>query len=279
MEYLNILFMINIRKYNKVMKMIVRHNEAFHALYKAIGEMDLALCAASFRKSLPAYSTPEFHGENVIEFEGLFHPLIESPVTNDGIIKNNSLITGSNASGKSTFIKALAVNGILAQTIYTCAAQKFKARYSLIATSMALRDDITGGESYFIVEVKSLKRILDYMKAYPCTCYIDEILRGTNTIERIAASASVLDYLDTQDCLCVATSHDIELTGILADKFDNYHFREQVTGEGITFDYKLKPGASTTRNAIKLLSFMDFDKEIINKAEELTRKYDDSKSW
>ena len=270
-EYFNILFMINIRKYNRVMKMIIRHKEDFHALYRAFGEIDLALCTASFRKSLPAYSTPEFQEENVIEFEKLFHPLIESPFTNDGLIKNNSLITGSNASGKSTFIKALAVNGILAQTIYTCAAEKFKARYSLIVTSMALRDDITGGDSYFIVEVKSLKRILVYMKTYTCTCYIDEILRGTNTIERIAASASVLEYLHTRDCLCVAASHDIELTNILADKFDNYHFCEQVTDEGITFDYKIKPGASTTRNAIKLLKFMNFDKEIIDKAEALTQ--------
>jgi DNA mismatch repair ATPase MutS len=128
---------------------------------------------------------------------------------------------------------------------------------------MAMRDNISDGDSYFIVEIKSLKRILDLTQNYPCTCYIDEILRGTNTIERIAASASVLDYLHSQNCLCVAASHDIELTNILADKFDNYHFCEQVTNDGIIFDYKLKHGASTTRNAIRLLSFMGFHSEII----------------
>jgi len=279
MEYGKILALSDIRKYNKVLKGITRHSNEFHAFYKAIGEIDLALSVSSFRKSLPGSCAPEFHDENKIEFTELFHPLILTPVTNTGEIKNDSIITGSNASGKSTFIKALAVNGILAQTIFTCAAKKFKAKLSLIITSMALRDDVSGGDSYFIVEVKSLKRILDLLGKYPCNCYIDEILRGTNTIERIGASAAVLEYLHTRDCICVAATHDIELTNILADKFDNYHFSEQVNDNGVTFDYKLKPGAAKTRNAIKLLQFMDFDTEIIDRAEKLTLQYDQNKAW
>ena len=278
-EYFNILFLVDIRNYNKFMNKIIRNNNDFHALYKAIGELDLAICVSSFRKSLHVFSTPEFTSKKTIEFDELYHPLIPKPVKNTGFLRNNSIITGSNASGKSTFIKALAVNGILAQTIYTCAAKIFKTRFSLILTSMAMRDDISGGDSYFIVEVKSLKRIMDFVKKYPCTCYIDEILRGTNTIERIASSASVLEYLHAQDCLCVAASHDIELTKILADKFDNYHFREQAADNGITFDYKIKQGASTTRNAVKLLSFMNFDDSIVNKAEELVLSYEKNHKW
>jgi len=273
-EYLNILFLIDIRNYNKYTKMIIRYNNDFYSLYKAIGEMDLVLCLLSFRKSLPLFSVPEFHKQNTIEFEELSHPLIPSPVRNTGTLTNDSLITGSNASGKSTFIKALAINGILAQTIYSSTAKKFKTRFSMIVTSMAMRDDILAGESYFIVEVKSLKRILDLVQKYPCTCYIDEILRGTNTIERIASSASVLEYLHLQDCLCVVASHDIELTNILADKYDNYHFCEQITDDEITFDYKLKQGISRTRNAIKLLKLMGFNSEIVKKAEELSSEHD-----
>jgi DNA mismatch repair ATPase MutS len=269
-EYLNILFLIDIRNYNKYTKMILKYNNDFYSLYKAIGEIDLVLCLLSFRKSLPIFSVPEFHKQNTIEFEELFHPLIQSPVSNTGTLTNDSIITGSNASGKSTFIKALAINGILAQTIYTSTAKKFSTRFSMIATSMAMRDDVSAGESYFIVEVKSLKRILDLVQKHPCTCYIDEILRGTNTIERIASSASVLEYLHSQDCLCVVASHDIELTNILVDKYDNYHFCEQITDNAITFDYKLKQGASRTRNAIKLLKLMGFNSEIVKKAEELS---------
>jgi len=269
-EYLNILFLIDIRNYNKYTKMIIRHNNDFHSLYKAIGEIDLVLCVLSFRKSLPIFSVPEFHKQNIIEFEELFHPLISSPVKNTGVLTNDILITGSNASGKSTFIKALAVNGILAQTIYSSTAKKFSTRFSMIVTSMAMRDDILAGESYFIVEVKSLKRILDLVQKYPCTCYIDEILRGTNTIERIASSVAVLEHLHLLDCLCVVASHDIELTNILADKYDNYHFCEQITDDKITFDYKLKEGVSRTQNAIKLLKLMGYNSEIVKRAEELS---------
>ena len=265
--YFSIMFLYDIRHYNNFMKMITEHNQDFHHIYKSIGEIDVALSVLSFRLSLPTFSTPVFCDENELDFEDIFHPLIPDPVTNTHKIDRGSLITGSNASGKSTFIKTLAINGILAQTIFTCTAKRFKTRFTMIVTSMAMRDDLLDGESYFIVEIKSLKRILDLVKSYPCICYIDEILRGTNTIERIAASASILAYLDKQDCLCIAASHDIELT--LISGYRNYHFCEQVTDDGIMFDYKLKKGPTTTRNAIKLLEVMGFDGEIVERAVEL----------
>jgi len=272
--YFSILFLYDIRHYNNFMETITNNNQKFHDIYKIIGEVDMALAVLSFRKSLPAFTLPDFQQENILDFAGIFHPLIKEPVTNTHKIENDSLITGSNASGKSTFIKTLAVNGILAQTIYTCTATKFAARLSMVVTSMALRDNLQDKESYFIVEVKSLKRILELVQKYPCTCYIDEILRGTNTVERIAASASVLEYLHTQNCLCIAASHDIELTRILADKYDNYHFCEQVTDYEILFDYKLRQGPSTTRNAIKLLKVIGFDDCIIEKAEALADEFE-----
>jgi len=98
-------------------------------------------------------------------------------------------------------------------------------------------------------------------------------------VERIAASAAVLGYLHGQDTLCIAASHDIELTGILTGKYDNYHFREQVTDDGVIFDYKLKDGPSTTRNALKLLRFMDFGDEIVKNVEALAKGYTKDKRW
>jgi len=279
LEYANIMFLSDIRNYNRFMKTIKERSEEFHALYRAFGEIDMSICIASFRQSLPGYALPEFCEDRGIEFEEIYHPLIPAPVANTGIVKNDSIITGSNASGKSTFIKALAINGILAQTINTCAAKRYMARFSLIVTSMVLRDDLAGGESYFIVEIKSLKRILDLVREYPCTCFIDEILRGTNTVERIAASAAVLEYLHGQDALCVAASHDIELTRILAGEYDNYHFRERVTDSGVEFDYKLHDGPSTTRNALKLLRFMEFEDGIVNRAEKLAEGYAEDERW
>ena len=97
------------------------------------------------------------------------------------------LITGSNASGKSTYIKAIAINAILAQTINTVLAEKWMMKPSYIVTSMAIQDNVLDGDSYFIAEIKSLKRIMQLIEEEkPCISFIDEILKGTNTIERIA---------------------------------------------------------------------------------------------
>jgi len=271
-QYWRILRLTDVKNYNKVTIRINKNKEQFHNLYKKLAEIDLAICVSSFRESLPFYSTPIFHNENRIDFEEIYHPLLSTPVSNSGIIKNNSIITGSNASGKSTFIKTLAVNGILAQTIFTCTAQAFSSRFSLVMTSMALRDDISEGESYFITEIKSLKRILDKIKKVYCVCFIDEILRGTNTIERIAASASILNYLNEKDCLCVAASHDIELAKMLEEIVDNYHFKERITNDGMVFDYKINQGISNTKNAIKLLRYMNFPDIIVENAENFADK-------
>lgn len=278
-EYIKIIFLYDIRNYNKAVHRILKYTDDFHRMYRCIGEIDMAVCVLSFRKSLPFYSIPEFHDSPEIYFKDLYHPLLSSPVPNTGEIDTSSIVTGSNASGKSTFIKALAINGIMAQTIHTCAAAELGLRFSLIMTSMAVRDNISEGDSYFIKEIKSLKRILDKVHTIPCTCFVDEILKGTNTIERIAASAAVLKYLYSTDCLCVVASHDIELTHILKDKYDNFHFCEHITDDGIYFDYKLKLGPSQTRNAVKLLHYMDFDRSIVEEAESLVDKFVHSNTW
>jgi len=168
-----------------------------------------------------------------------------------------SLITGSNASGKSTFVKSVAVNMLLAQTIHTCIAQELSFRPSFLISSMAVRDNIETGESYYIAELNSLKRVLDGLNdTIRCVCFIDEILKGTNTIERIAASSAILQYLSSRNALALVATHDIELTEITQTFCDNFHFRETITEEGITFDYQIHNGYATTKNAIRLLGFM-----------------------
>ena len=135
---------------------------------------------------------------------------------------------------------------------------------------MALTDNILGNESYFIVEIKSLKRILDavddHQGAVPVMCFIDEVLRGTNTKERIAASSQILRNLSGRNALCLAATHDIELTSLLSDNMDNYHFEEYVKGNDVNFDYKIKKGPAMTHNAIKLMQSYGFDRDITENA-------------
>lgn len=278
-EYIRIITLYDLRTYNKTIALVSKNQENFHQLYKDLGELDMALSIASFRDSLPYTVTPDFKEGLDVWGEEIYHPLLKDPVSNTIHFDKNSLITGSNASGKSTFVKALAINALLAQTIYTCTASKFSLGFSLTVTSMAVRDDIMAGDSYFMSEIKSLKRVLELVSHFPCLCFIDEILKGTNTIERIGASASILNYLNQKNCLCLIASHDIELTNILDNAYRNYHFRENITENEISFDYTLYEGPSQTRNAIALLNYLNFDKKIVDTAKELVENFVNTQKW
>ena len=266
------IFLVDLIAYNNAVNVMCEHKEQLKVLFEIIGETDVAIAIASFRKSLKDFCLPVFHKYETIVFTDMYHPLLNEPVTNSASISRDSIITGSNASGKSTFIKGIAVNNILAQTIHTCCARQYKLKFSYVATSMALRDNIMSGDSYFITEIKSLKRIIEFCKNQYTTCFIDEILRGTNTVERIAASTAVLKLLHETTSLCVVASHDIELTRILYGIYDNYHFSEKIADKSIEFDYLLKDGPSNSTNAIKLLEYMGFDKRIVDEATALSQE-------
>ena len=126
------------------------------------------------------------------------------------------------------------------------------------------------GESYYIREINYLKRIIDYLKEDKLTlCIVDEILRGTNTEERIAASVAILDYLYDKNCLAIVASHDVRISEMLRGKFENCHFSEILEEDDILFDYKVKSGVSKSKNAIKLLKHIGFPEKIVRDAENL----------
>ncbi|MBW4872954.1 MAG: DNA mismatch repair protein MutS, partial [Paeniclostridium sp.] len=165
-EYANLAFLRELITYEKIKNTIIRNKEDLKEIYEYIGKIDALIAVASFRDSLEFYSKPILTKsnskiDNHISFKDIYHPLIKKPVLNSRNFYKGVLLTGSNASGKSTFIKTIAINAILAQTIYTCLAYEYKSSYFNIYTSMALKDDIHNSESYYIVEIKSLKRILD----------------------------------------------------------------------------------------------------------------------
>ena len=163
----------------------------------------------------------------------------------------------------------MGLNLILAQAICTCTARRFQMHPGQILTSMAVRDDIMKGESYFLKEMKYLRRMLQHFSDENLViCIIDEILRGTNTKERIAASRAILDYMQGQNALVMVASHDYELTVLLEESYENYHFTERIGTDDIYFDYTLYPGAVASGNAIRLLKFMEFPEEIVKEAEK-----------
>lgn len=254
--------------YNKVMKRLRGHIDEYLTVYRCIGLLDAAVSTASFRKTLSGYCTPEFTGEKRLEAEELFHPLLKNPVANDLELDRGCLITGSNASGKSTFIKAVVVNAILAQSLNTCAAKRLVMPHAEVLTSMAVTDDILAGESYFIREIRYLKRILDGLNdGRMMICAVDEILRGTNTGERLRASKEILEYLRDKKCIALVATHDKELTELLGESYKNYHFSEEIGEDDVVFSYRLMDGPATSQNAVKLLEYAGFPREIIDAAQ------------
>lgn len=281
-EYIKILLLTEVINYNRISKAIVKYKEEILEMYEIIGQIDALISIASFRDGLDYYSIPCFENNTAkhLNIKDFYHPLIKNPVTNSIDTSKSVLITGSNASGKSTFLKALAINTLFSQTINLSLSTYHKSSYFKILSSMALADDLSSGESYYIVEIKSIKRVIDNIsKDISTLCFVDEVLRGTNTIERIAASSKILEYLATNNSICFTASHDIELASILKGNFENYHFRERFEDGNIIFDYKLYDGKSQTRNAIKLLEVIGFDRQIVESAQELAKKYELTGKW
>ena len=282
LDYVRMLTHIDLIKFNHMLKKLDSHEDKVYELMETLGYIEACICVASFRKQLEYWSRPALssHGTNMSVTE-VFHPLIKEPVVNSITTSKHVLVTGSNASGKSTFLKTIAINALLSQTIYTSTSKEYNAPFYRIYSSMALRDDLANSDSYYIVEIKSLKRILDAVgkKGRTVLCFIDEVLRGTNTVERIAASSEILKNLNTGRALCFAATHDIELTTILKDCYSNYHFQEEVTEDEVKFDYKLYAGPATTRNAIKLLNVIGYDKNIIKGAEQRAMHFLTDGNW
>lgn len=286
MDYIRILFHVDLIKMCSMAHELKKHEDELMEIFNIIGYIDSMVSIASFRAGLGSWCVPQLYSATgkkdiKIEFTDLYHPLIENPVKNSIKTDRGILITGSNASGKSVFIKTVAVNAIFAQTIHTVLAESYKSCFYHIYSSMALRDDIFSNESYYIVEIKSLKRILDKAAEanVPVLCFIDEVLRGTNTLERIASSSEILRQAARLGSMCFAATHDLELAKILAGYYNNYHFEETVEENNVVFDYKLREGSTKTRNAIKLLNMIGYDPSVTLRAERAAQYFLENGVW
>ena len=126
----------------------------------------------------------------------------------------------------------------------------------------------------------SLKRILDRgYDTLPVLCFVDEVLRGTNTVERISASTEILKSMAGEGVICFAATHDIELTALLQNQFDNYHFEEKIQDGDVLFNYELQEGKATSRNAIQLLRVMGYDSKIVESATERAAFFLKTGAW
>jgi DNA mismatch repair ATPase MutS len=172
-------------------------------------------------------------------------------------------------SGKTTFIKAIGVNTLLAQTIFTSCAKAYKAPFLKIQTSIKTIDSIEQQQSYFQAQASAILNIMDNSErseAVKSLVIIDEIFRGTNTIERIAAAKSVLSHITANENFVFVSTHDLELAELLDEDFAIYSFEDSKSGKTLVFDYRLKEGLLKSTNGIAILASMGYPESVIDDA-------------
>ncbi|RPI19932.1 MAG: hypothetical protein EHM61_27995 [Acidobacteria bacterium] len=235
------------------------------AIFDAVGSLDALLAAAGYEESLGPHCQPILNANGLVDVAGIYHPLIGNPVGNSFRLESRSaLITGSNLAGKTTFIKTIGVNLILARTLYMCLAESAILPEVTVRASIKHDDRVLDGHSYYSREIE---QIATFVRCPPDSCLllIDEIFRGTNTVERVAIAAATVRYLSDRN-LVLVTTHDVELQELLADCSRMFHFSEVVEGGKYFFDYRLRPGPCGAGNAVKLIELRQFPREIVEAA-------------
>lgn len=268
------IFLIEPIIFFRLLKQIESNKTDIKKLYEAVGQIDIAISLSTWRESLPYYCKPEFSDSSIKTWnsESLYHPLIEKPESNDLEIADQKsiLLSGSNMSGKTSFIRTVAINALLAQTVNTACARKLTSSYFKIHSAIRITDDLMDDTSYYYEEVKTIKRLaieseLEHFNLF----LLDEIFKGTNTIERIASGKAVLSFLNDSTNLVLCSTHDLELIDYLQEEYEYYHFEETIEDGQLRFDYKLKKGSLNNTNAIRILEMNGFPMQITEEAKSL----------
>jgi len=231
---------------------------------RALGELE-ALCAlATFAYEHPEYCWPKVGGDEPhLRARALGHPLIppDRRVNNDldlGDAPAGWMISGSNMSGKSTFLRAVGINAVLAQAGAPVCAQSLELCELSVRTCMRIDDSLEEGISRFYREVLRLKRVLDSLdeEGPPVLFLLDEILHGTNSRERNIGGRAIVKRLVDHGAIGLVSSHDLGLTsleGLTDRRVRNAHFTDQLKNDQMCFDYRLRPGPVASPNALRLM--------------------------
>lgn len=233
--------------------------------FDSLAQLESLCSLAALAHDRPQFTFPELVPDGpVFVAGGLGHPLLDNPVRNDVEIpgpQHALIITGSNMSGKSTMLRAIGTNAVLALTGAPVCARSLKISGLDIFTSMRVRDSLELGVSHFYAEVQRIKAVLDGAAAANgrALFLLDEILWGTNTRERQIASREVLRLLLKTGASGAVSTHDLSLASLeqeLGGRVKNFHFKDLLVDGRMTFDYRLRDGVLDTTNALRLLRLM-----------------------
>lgn len=267
-EYLKIIFLIEPVMFFRALSKLRNETAAVQTVFEYVGLVDGSISILSVRQSA-VWCVPQrlTSAKGSLVADNMIHPLIDGCIANSvEMVDRSLLITGSNMSGKSAFIRSVAINVLCAHTINTCFAARFSSTFLKLHAVMNVSDDLMQGKSYYMEEVISIREMISCsMTETGCLFLMDEIFRGTNTTERVAAASSVLSFLNNNNVVIAAT-HDGELTVLLERDFEMFHFSETISGDSLSFDYVLKKGKLEHGNAIRILELSGYPPEVVEAA-------------
>jgi len=277
LELVKIVFLIEPLFLFGTLKRIDTKRTEIEDVFLFVGEIDAMISIASLRKGLTNFCIPKIIDEpKKLTAEEVYHPLIDNCVKNNLKVNDKSiLLTGSNMSGKTSFIRTIAINVITGLTINTCFAEQFSMPRVRVFSAIRISDDLMNDRSYYFEEVMTIKEMINKSKCGNSNLFLlDEIFKGTNTVERISAGKAVLSSLNEDKNIVFVSTHDIELADLLKNEYDIYHFSEIIDHKTVDFDYKLKEGKLKNRNAIRILQINNYPESIIKEAIEISEELD-----
>jgi DNA mismatch repair ATPase MutS len=277
LEYLNLLFCLDANALFFGARELRQRAPELMRVIDAVGEVDAALSIASYRAGTSNWCSPTIlPARSSVRMVNVRHPLLPDAVPNTVTLAppHGLIITGSNMSGKSTFLRTAGVTAVLAQTISTCLADAYEAPPLIVRSCIGRNDDMSLGKSYYMVEVEMvIDLVLAAQTPVPHLMLFDELFRGTNAVERIAAGEAVLAALMAAGPhapgpahVVIAATHDQELVDLLDGIYAPFHFSDTIDSEGLAFDYRVRPGPAETRNAIALLGLRGAPPELVARA-------------
>jgi hypothetical protein len=245
------------------------HGRAVRRWLAALGEVEALLSFSAYCFEHPDYCFPEFEiGSPMLEGIQLGHPLLprDACVRNDVTLTPPTrvlLVSGSNMSGKSTLLRAVGINVVLAMAGAPVRARRLRMTPLQVGASVRVNDSLQEGSSRFYAEISRLRRIVDLSgKELPILFLLDELLQGTNSWDRRIGAEGILRALIKKGSIGLVSTHDLALTEFsseLRDQIKNVHFEDELTGGKISFDYRLRPGVVTKSNGLELMRSIGLD--------------------
>lgn len=260
-DYIRIFFCFEILSYKNASSLFLKNLEEIHKVIYFAGYLDLLTNLQTIREENQTCLT-QFNGEkNKLQFKNLLHPLLKNPVPQTKEISQGLIITGLNMSGKTTFMKTMALNQHLATSFGFCFATHFETNVYKILTSFAINDDMLNGKSRYYAEAYRLLEIKKNLKENNTICFVDEILSGTNSEDRIYGATKILeDFAACRNSIIIAATHDNQIAQDLSSKLMPVYFDGEISGEQINFDYLVKDGIVSNRNGLLILKLIGLEK-------------------